>query len=457
MSKTKRRTFIRNSVAAGTATLALPRFSIGEAGESPNSKLNLAFIGCAGRGARSLNSCKSENYVALCDVDEAHAAKSFKQFPDARRFQDFRVMFDKMEKEIDAVVVSTPDHTHFAATMEAMRRGKHVYVEKPLTHDIWQARTLRKAKHHYKLVTQMGNQAHATNGIRNAVEWSRAGLIGEIKEVQVAHSGPNFGSKFFTNPETMPPKADEIPETMDWDLWLGPLSPRDYSPEYAPHSWRSFWDMGGGMLGDWGCHTVDAPVWALDLGLPGKVEVVECAKAPVGVIPAHSVLKFHFPGKDGKPPVVMTWYDGMKNEGTKPPAAPDYGYKKLGGGAILMGDKGCIVTPGHPRNATIYPRTYFRDIKDQLPEQSIPRVPDSSPYKEWFRAIKGDGPEPGSNFDYSAHLTEIVLLGVLAQRTGKSFEWDAEKCQSGDPEIDVFIKQPVRKGWEYGEELWKEG
>ena len=260
----KRRSFLTTAAGALAGSSVFPTFAIGKAGKSANSKLNVAFIGSGGWIAQQpyQQGCSEENLVAFCDVDRNHCAENMKNWQTTQPFfDDFRVMFDKMPKEIDAVVISTPDHTHFAATLAAMEPGIHVYTQKPLTHNIWQARTLLKARERYKVITQMGNQGHAGDGIRQSVEAYRAGVIGDVAQVYCHNSGPQMGGQHFANPAVMPPPSTPVPAGLDWDLWLGPAASREFSSEYHPQKWRSFYDFGLGMLGDWGCHTLDTPVW----------------------------------------------------------------------------------------------------------------------------------------------------------------------------------------------------
>ena len=274
MNHLSRRTFLKAGAVVTAGTLFIPNLL----SCSKNNKLNIALIGVGGRGADNWDKLfaenpedankpedqrrkvLTENVVALCDVDDNRSAQAFKVFPKAKRYKDFRVMFDEMAHEIDAVMISTPDHTHFAATMAAMQLGKHVYVEKPLAHNIWQLRTLKKAAKHYGVVSQMGNQGHTTNGIRLIKEWYDAGVLSQVKEVH-AWFGP-FDFKpggYWTKPDAYPPSAQEVPAHLNWDLWQGPVAERPYNSVYVPKAWRGFYDYGNGMLGDWACHTIDAP------------------------------------------------------------------------------------------------------------------------------------------------------------------------------------------------------
>ncbi len=454
----KRRKFLKTSGAALTASTLLPRFAIGKERKSANGKLNIAFIGSGGWIAQQPynQGCSEENVVAFCDVDRNHCAENMKSWRTTQPFfDDFRVMFDKMHKEIDAVVVSTPDHTHFAATLAAMERGIHVYTQKPLTHNIWQARTLLKARERYKVVTQMGNQGHAGDGIRKSVEAYRAGVIGEVSKVYCRNAGPEMGGKHFANPTVMPPVPSKIPEGFSWDLWLGPVADRSFSDQYHPQRWRSFYEFGSGMLGDWGCHTLDTPVWALELDAPTAVECVSRNESLEGVIPSQSHVRFHFAAKGKRGPVTLEWFDGpqdWKKEGRIDQfGAENAAHKGLA--CWMIGSKGLLGCGTHAGPPTIASEDLRQEWTSNPPPQTIPRV-EGGPFREWLRAIKQEGPEPGSNFSYAAVLTEIILLGVLAQRFNTRIEWDAQKGQiTNHPELNAFVKEPVRKGWEYGEDL----
>jgi predicted dehydrogenase len=306
----KRRAFLTASATA------LPAFAIGKPGKSANEKLNIAFIGSGGWIAQQPynQGCSEENLVAFCDADQRQCAENMKAWRTSQPFfEDFRVMLDKMHKEIDAVVVSTPDHTHFPATLAAMERGIHVYTQKPLTHNIWQTRTLLKARERYKVVTQMGNQGHAGDGIRESLEAVRAGVIGDVSQVFCHNGGPEMGGKHFANPSVMPPPSSPVPAGLNWDLWLGPAAKRDYCADYLPQRWRAFYDFGSGMLGDWGCHTLDTPVWALDLDAPTVVGCVQRQDSLEGLIAAKSHIKFHFAAKGSRGPVTLEWFDGPQD------------------------------------------------------------------------------------------------------------------------------------------------
>jgi predicted dehydrogenase len=455
----KRRTFL-NAATGVAAGAVFPQFAIGKPGKSANSKLNIAFIGSGGWIAQQpyQQGCAEENLVAFCDVDRNLSAENMKNWQTKQPFfEDFRIMLDKMHKDIDAVVISTPDHTHFAATLAAMERGIHVYTQKPLTHNIWQSRTLVKAKDRYKVVTQMGNQGHAGDGIRQSVEAIRAGVIGDVSQVYCRNDGPDMGSDHFANPATMPPPPSPVPAGLAWDLWLGPAEKREFYADYLPKKWRAFWDFGLGMLGDFGCHTLDTPVWALDLDAPTVVECLSRKPSLAGVIPAASHLRFHFPAKGERGPVTLDWLDGPQ-DWSKVGRIDQFGAEHaahLGRACWMVGSKGLLGCGTHAGAPLILPQEVRNAWKTNPPPASIPRVA-GGPFREWMRAIKGEGPEPGSNFDDAARLTEIILLGVLAQRFETRIEWDAIAGRvTNHPELNAFVKEPAREGWQAGESLWK--
>jgi predicted dehydrogenase len=455
----KRRTFLSTTTGAVAASSVFPRFAIGKPGPSANSKLNVAFVGSGGWIAQQPynQGCSDENLVAFCDVDRDHCAENMKNWKTTQPFfEDFRVMLDKMHKEIDAIVISTPDHTHFPATLAAMERGIHVYTQKPLTHNIWQARTLVKARERYKVMTQMGNQGHAGDGIRQSVEACRAGLIGEVSEVFAHNDGPEMGGRHFANPATMPPPPAPVPEGLAWDLWLGPTAKREFYRDYLPYKWRAFFDFGSGMLGDWGCHTFDTPVWALDLDPPEVVECLDRRDSLEGVVPAGSRIRYHFPANAKRGPVVLNWFDGPQDWPKVGPIGrfgAEHG-AHLGRACWMVGTKGMIGCGTHAGPPTILPGELRAEWQAKPPAPTIPRVA-GGPFREWLNSIKQTGPEPGSNFTYSAKLTEIILLGVLAQRFKTRIEWDAKAGRiTNHPELNAFVKEPVRQGWEYGGNLW---
>jgi predicted dehydrogenase len=382
----------------------------------------------------------SQNIVALCDVDDTQAARTYEQYPNAKKYRDYRVMLDK-KKDIDAVVVSTPDHMHAPISMAAIKLGKHVYCEKPLTHTIYEARMLAKAAREAKVATQMGNQGHAGEGVRLVCEWIWDGAIGPVRHVHIWTDRPlNWWPQGVDRPADSPP----VPSTLDWDLWLGAAPQRPYNPAYAPFKWRGWWDFGCGALGDMACHIIDAPVWALKLGVPTSVQA-SSTKVNGETAPLASMIDYEFPARGDMPPVRVTWYDG----GLKPqrPEELENG-RQMGdkdGGVLFVGDKGTIMglgqSVGSPR---IIPETKMQAYKRPAP--SIPRSPGH--HQEWIEACKGGKPA-GSNFDFAGPMTETVLLGNIAIRTGQKLYWDSENMKITNlPEANEFITKQYRSGYE---------
>ena len=439
-----RRKFIgKSTVAFGMAGLSAAKLRAA----SPNNKLNIAAIGVGGMGSGNIEKCSEENIVALCDVDLKRGGKTFGAHPKAKRFRDFRVMLDKMEKEIDAVIIATPDHTHAVATMEAMRRGKHVYTQKPLTHTIWEARQLTEASKRYGVATQMGNQGHSSNGARQTVEWIRAGVIGEVREVHCWSDRPLRGTRFEKRlywPQGVanrPEKKEVVPDTLDWDLWLGPAPYRDYSSAYVPFDWRGWWDFGTGALGDMGCHIIDHPYWALKLGYPTSVEAssthIHSETAPLA-----SLVTYHFPARGELPPVRMVWYDG----GIKPtrPEELEPHEEWPVDGVLYVGDRGKIMHKSHGGKPTLLPLSRMNDF--QRPDETLPRIKGSHE-QNWIDACKGGAPAC-SNFNYSGPLTEVVLLGNLAIRTEGHLLWDGPNMRVTNNEAaNQFVRREYRQGW----------
>ena len=437
------------------AASSLPHFTIGQSGPPASLKANLAFIGGGGIAKVAFQGCEGENYVAICDIDDERAAEYFNKYPNARRYKDYRVMLEQLEHQLDGVVVSVPDHHHFPAAYLAMSMGIPVYVQKPLVHDIWQCRTLQKAAHHFDVITQMGNQGHATDGIRFVKEWFDADVIGDVTEVHAWFKGPNFSGRYFKIPESFPPPVDRVPAGMDYDLFLGAAAPRAFSRTYHPLTWRGWWDFGCGELGDWACHTLDAPFWALDLGQPTKVTVKKMDVVHESFCPRSSHLVFDFPARGNKPPVKLHWYDG----GNRPAAAdiPEWPKDKEipDGGMVMIGSKHTLMTGTRPNSPRLLDDEVWNDFRRNLPEQTIPRVK-GGPFQEWLRAIKGEGPLPGSNFDYAAPLTEMSLVGVIAQQTNRDIEYDAANMQiTNHDDLGDLIRRPCRAGWDFGAEVWR--
>lgn len=457
-----RRTFLKTSAAAAAA-FALPRFSIAQSGRSPNSKINVACIGVGNRGwyaVAELMKNPNVNLVGLCDVDEVLAKATFKRAAELKKtselntpdlqqlplFKDYREMLAKLGDRIDAVTVSTPDHHHYPAAMMAIQRGKHVYVEKPLTHTVGEARALRAAAKKHRVVSQMGNQGRATEGIRLMKEWTDAGVLGDVREVHAW--SPEFSERYFKRPEALPLAAQTPPATLDWDLWLGPSETRPYNELIAPVRWRGWWDFGNGMLGDWACHTLDAPFWALDLGAPSSVEA-KVSEVNREVSPDWAVVTYKFPARGKRPPVTLTWFEGA---GQKPPVPRNWedDPKQPGlptRGMLMLGSKQTIFAPGgRPDSPRLLGSAVMEEFKKNRPPAKLPRVK-GGPINEWLDAIAG-GPTPGSNFEYSVPLSEMVLLGVLAVRTGKRLEWDAKTGRiTNEPSLNRYVEVSARKGW----------
>lgn len=447
MASMDRRTFLKMTTAAAPA-MVVSRHLLGGTGyTAPSDKLNIAAIGAAGRGASDLQEMETENIIALCDVDWDHAAASFQRYPDARRYRDFRIMLEK-EPEIDAVVVATPDHVHAVAAMAAIKRGKHVYCEKPLTHNIAEARQLTRAARDAGVVTQMGIQGHAMESARQVCEMIWDGAIGAVREVHAWTPHPVWPQGI-----PRPTETPTVPETLSWDLWLGPAPYRPYHPAYVPALWRGWWDFGTGGLGDMGCHIFDPIAWALHLGPPETVEAHHSYFVPTMTwdkpedhdsYPRASVVYYQFPAREGFPPLRLVWYDG----GLMPqrPAELEPG-RKMGdtyGGILFLGDEGTILSGSHgARGARIIPESRMQAYGK--PPQQLPRS--IGHQQEWIAACKGDG-EALANFDYAGPLTETVLLGNISLWTGEQIAWDADRMRiTNVPEANELLMREYREGW----------
>ena len=436
-----RRIFLGGAVASATglALGAAPDVAAQSNRVSANEKLNIAGIGIGGRGKTNLKELVHENIVALCDVDNDYAAKVFAAYPKAKRYKDYRVMLEQ-QKDIDAVMVATPDHTHAIVAMTAMKLGKHVYCEKPLTHTIFEARKLTETAREMKVATQMGIQGHSLEGVRQICEWIAADAIGPVREVHIWTDRPK---KWWPQGVDRPTDAPSVPPTLDWDLWVGPAPLRPYNPAYMPFKWRGWWDFGCGALGDMGCHLMDAPYWALDLGYPTSVEASSTA-VNSETAPLAAMVHYYFPARGNKPPVKLTWYDG----GLLPPRPAELTDRQpMGdenGGVIFVGDKGKIIA--EDENA-LNPRLLPMELAKSFPTpaRTIPRS--RGHHKDWVAACKGGAPA-GAHFDYSGPLTENVLLGNLAIRIGKRLDWDGPnmKCTNVD-EANKLVSCEYRKGW----------
>ena len=448
MASINRRQFMGTAAGAAAFTI-VPGRATGRLGRKPQSeKLNIAGIGVGGQGAGDLRGVESENIVALCDVDWRHAANTFKRYPDARRYRDFRVMLEK-EKDIDAVVVATPDHVHGVAAMAAIKAGKHVYVEKPLAHSIHEVRTMTEAAREAGVVTQMGNHGHAMESMRLLKEWIDDGAIGAIREVE-AWTPHAVWPQGINRPAETP----SVPDTLSWDLWLGPAPERPYHPAYLPAMWRGWWDFGTGALGDMGCHIFDPIYYALELVHPTSVEASYSTFIPHGLnwdkpfnkesYPRASIVRYRFPARGSRPAVRMTWYDGGLMPARPDELEPGRQMGSKYGGALFIGDHGKIICGGHGASGVrILPESKMKAYK--RPPKSLPRS--IGHHKEWIAACKG-GPKPGSNFDYAGPMTEAVLLGNIALRARQRIDWDPQRMKiTNSAEANAFLRREYREGW----------
>jgi len=466
INKMSRRAFMGAAASAAYAFNVVDSRVFGA--DAPSNKLNVAIIGAGGRGGASVRQSKNENIVALCDVDRQWAARAIKNNPQAKIFSDFRVMFDKMSNDIDAVCVATPDHTHYTAAMAAIQRGKHVYCEKPLAHSIYEVNKLTEAARKHKVQTQMGNQGHSSEHIRLVCEWIADGAIGQVRQVHAWSDRP-MGGYAFPSSIGRPTETPPIPDSLDWDLWLGPVKKRPYHPVYAPIFWRGWLDFGTGALGDMGCHVLDPSFWALKLGSPTSVEANVTYNPDITfwqktlkkrknswvnddinnyldelskeTYPAASKVIYQFPAREGMNPVTLTWYDG----GMMPKIE---GMGNLSGsGAIIVGEKGSIKHGSHGADgARIFPESRMREYMQNLPPKTIKRV--KGHHADWIQACKG-GEAASSNFNYGGPLTEMVLLGVISIRVpNKTLIWDRDKMEfTNSAEATSFVKPNYENGW----------
>jgi predicted dehydrogenase len=444
----------RRELIGAAGALLLPRRVLGGPGyKAPGERLNIAGIGVGGMGGVYLRNMESENIVALCDVDEGFAAKTFARYPNAKRYRDFRRMLER-EKSVDAVVIGTPDHTHAAIAMAAIRLGKHVYCAKPLTRTIHEARLLARAARDAKVATQMSVQSSASEESAAVCDWIWSGLIGAVREVHVWSDRPVWPQGCKRPAETRP-----VPTTLDWDLWLGPAPARPYHPAYHPFVWRGWWDFGTGALGDMGCHALHTIFRALKLGHPQRAHATGSTSVEVGLEqgvegvrlkitraatpespPVASMVTWDFPARGVSPPVRMTWYDG----GLKPPRPPELeADRKLeDDGVIYNGEKGTILS-GFTGEPALIPAAKSQDMAP--PPKAAHRT--LGHYQEWIDACKGGRPAT-CEFDFASRVTETALLGNLAVRTGKLLEWDAESMRiSNDADANRFVEEPYRAGW----------
>jgi predicted dehydrogenase len=482
--RTNRRQFLQQSTLAGVGFWVAGGLTPA-ASKAPVERLNIACIGVGGKGSSDTHQAgKHANIVALCDIDDNTLNGMAKDFPQAKKYNDYRKMFDEMGKGIDAVTVSTPDHTHAPASVMAMKLGKHVYCQKPLTHTVYEARLMRDTAREKKVCTQMGNQGTATDGLRRGVEVIRSGALGPVKEVHVWTNRPIWpqGAEAILKTQAGGAAAlaalhgkslsniprPEAPKHVHWDLFLGTAPERPYDPIYHPFSWRGWWDFGTGALGDMACHTANLPFMALKLGSPTTI-TAESGEINPETYPTWAHIVYEFPAREEMPPVKFHWYEGHRASGKLlPPASLIKGKQFSDSGSLVVGEKGVLYSPSdYGGSFQLLPEDMFKDYK--APEPTLPRTGnrdnDEAMKIEWIEAIKKNDPKHAmSNFDYAALLTETILLGNVAMRAGKvvsngggrrggggstrKIEWDAENLKATNaPEANNLIKPEIRKGW----------
>ncbi|MBW7865000.1 MAG: Gfo/Idh/MocA family oxidoreductase [Candidatus Hydrogenedens sp.] len=411
---------------------------------SPNEKINIAGIGVGGKGNGDIASCRMENVVALCDPDWDRAAEAFYRFKNAKQYKDYRKMLDEMGDQIDACTISTPDHTHAPAAYLAMNLGKHVYVQKPLTHTIAEARLLRETAQKTGVITQMGNQGHCGNGVRDLCEMLWSGAIGEVAEAHIWTNRPVWPQGIS---EPLPEEA--VPETMDWDLWIGTAPVRPYNKGYAPFNWRGWWDFGCGAIGDMACHIMDAAFWSLKLGDAAtySVQTVEQEGMSAQTGPNKSTIKYTFPARGDMGPVTVYWHDGG-NKPPRPESVPEG--QKIGdgnNGSLFIGSKGLLTAGEYGGDARLLPDEAMKDYTK--PAQTLERVKQENPYRNWHDCIRS-GKQCASNFDYAGPLTEVANFGNIAlHANGEEVVFDVASMKiTNKPELNVLLTKEYRKGWE---------
>ncbi len=447
-----RRKFLGAAVAA---VQIVPGYVLGLRGQTPPSgRLGIAGIGVGGMGRNNLKRCADGNaIVALCDVDPNYAAKTFQEHPGAKTYVDYREMLEK-QKDIDAVVIATPDHTHAPIAMACMRAGKHVYVQKPLAHSVFEVRTMTEAARQHKVVTQMGNQGRSGDGARLVCEWIWSGAIGTVREVHAWTNRPVWPQSIEVARPTETPPA---PAGMDWDKWIGPAPYRPYHPAYHPGNWRAWCDFGTGSLGDLGCHILDCVVWAMKLKYPVSVEgcistywhdLWKKTEPRNENFPRSTIVRYGFPARADMPAIDVTWWDG----GMTPPRPPELEEgRQMGdsdGGVLFVGDKGKLVCGCYGKSPRLIPESSMQAFK--RPEPTLERIPggENGHEADWLRACKG-GPAADSNFDVSGPLSEMVLMGNLAVRFPyRRLLWDGAKMEvTNDKDANAYVRRQYREGW----------
>jgi len=443
-----RREFAKCSTLAALSFQFIPSRVLGS--DAPSNKLNIAGIGVGGMGTSNLHACENENIIALCDIDSGYAAKVFARYPKARIYRDYRLMLER-EKDVDAVIIATPDHTHAVITMAALDAGKHIYCQKPLTHTVYEARRITEAARRSKFQTQMGNQGHSSEEIRQLKEWLADGAIGIVKEVHAWTDRPVGGDPWSTFAvQAMPKDTPSVPDTLDWNLWLGPVPYRPYHPDYHPLKWRAWLDFGTGALGDMGCHILDPAFWALDLGAPQTIQATSThweADVSAQTFPRASIVRYQFPARGNRPPVQLTWYDGRLMPPI--PAELEADRKLPTSGALIIGEKGAIVHGSHgAAGLRLIPEARMAEYK--RPEKTIPRVANGHE-GDWLRACKesAGGAPASSSFEYGGALTEMVLLGMIAIRVkNQILEWDSVNLRfKNNDEANELLHIKYRDGW----------
>jgi len=448
-SDKSRRKFLKKSIVIPSIFI-VPRHVLGGTGyTSPSDKLNIAGVGVRkwGMGSGNLSQCESENIVALCDVDYKSSVPTFNKYPKAKVYKDFRIMLEN-QTDIDAVVVATPDHNHAVITMMAMKMGKHVYCQKPLTHTVYEARAITEAARKYKVQTQMGNQGRSSDEIRKLKEWIDDGAIGPVRELYAWTDRPIGGNAWDTFAVKAKSKEKPlIPDGLDWDLWLGPAKYRDYHPDYHPLTWRAWIDFGTGSMGDMGCHILDPAFYALELGAPSEIQATSTHYIPEiesQTYPSASIVRMKFPKRGNHPELKLTWSDGR----IQPPVPDEFsnGEQFTLSGAMLIGDNGKITHNSHGASGVkIIPEEKMLEYNQ--PKSYIPRV-NTSHEKDWIRACK-DGNPASSSFEYGGPLTEMALLGMIAIRCkNEKLLWDSKNLRfTNNEKANSLLHKEYRKGW----------
>ncbi len=439
-NRLNRRNFIKTtSLGLGVGTL-VPTWSSPSLAESknPSSKLNIAHVGIAHQGAYSVQGCATENQIALCDVDESYLEAAKRDRPSAKLYTNFRDMLDELGDKLDAIVVATPDHTHAAIAIAGMKMGLHCYCEKPLAHDLYQIRQMRKVALEKNLCTQMGTQIHANDNYRRVVELIQSGAIGRVNDVKIWCQNRYVGV-------AKPATEKECPANLNWDAWLGPAKERKYDSRLVPGSWRFYWEFGNGAMGDMGCHYMDLPYWALQLDKTSPISVETTAPRPADpeICGYDLTSRYVFPSLDGGAPLTLSWQDGH----ARPEELVKYGVQNFGAGVLFFGTEGVLFANYDVHK--LFPEEKYADFK--APAQTIPAS--LGHHAEWIDAIKrGLGASENSTtcrFEYSGKIAETVLLGCFAYRCGKKLEYDAETMTATNcPEASQYFKQYSRPGWE---------